>query len=79
VNRRATPSTARRMAAAAMPVMVDLKFNFQISTFKEEGRIRADRVWGCGGGEMGGGGDCLPGIVVDWNLGRCPISANLGR
>ena len=36
VNRRATPSTASRMAEAAMPVMVDLKFNVQISTSKEE-------------------------------------------
>jgi len=31
VYRRAIPSTASRMAEAAMPVMVDLKFKFQLS------------------------------------------------
>lgn len=39
VNRRASPSTAKRMAEAAMPVMVDLKFKSQNSTFKEEAGV----------------------------------------
>ena len=34
VNRRAMPSTAKRMAEAAMPMMVDLRFKFQLSMKK---------------------------------------------
>jgi hypothetical protein len=51
-NKRATPSTARRIAEAAMPMMVDLKFNIQLSRFNEEEcRVKgfASRDEVCGG------------------------------
>lgn len=39
VNSRATPSTARSMAEAAMPMMVDLRFKSQGSTFNGEAGV----------------------------------------